>query len=438
MKLSGLSVIQFLAIRQLEIRAGKIVYLTGENESGKTSVIKAVQAILEGENDPRVIHDGADRAELLMQLDDGTSIRRVIGESGSRLTVEDKKGDQIRKPQAFLKSLVGSLAFNPIKFFEAKEKERKKYLLRAINVELSRERIMEWCGEVPPIDLDRHGLEVLTDLTAHYFEQRRQIHQRATDNEGGAKELAQKIPPEFDAPAARALNTQDIAKIISEDEAAQASRREKESALAGAKERLASQAAEVEQLEMRIAKAREAREEAEKYVAEAQAGLVSVTGPDAAAVSEARALLAEYDETKERLHEYDTMQKFKTEEKRWRERHKTLDELVTFLQEDAPKQLLDKMPKGFRGLSLDGDILVKDGFPLDSLSTGIQIKFAVEVARQLAGKLRLICVDGLERLDPTARAAFIEECGDDRFQYIITEVRKGKLRVKADIAPKPA
>lgn len=98
-----------------------------------------------------------------------------------------------------------------------------------------------------------------------------------------------------------------------------------------------------------------------------------------------------------------------------------LDRSVKALADDAPAALL-AAADGIRGLSIDGDEVLLDGVALDQLSGQERLFFAVEVARRLNAKSKLLCVDGLEVLDAEHRRMFIERATKDGYQLIATRV----------------
>lgn len=98
-----------------------------------------------------------------------------------------------------------------------------------------------------------------------------------------------------------------------------------------------------------------------------------------------------------------------------------LDRAVKALADDAPAALLAGAD-GIKGLSIDGDDIFLDGVSLDQLSGQERLFFAVEIARRLNAKSKLLCVDGIEVLDAEHRKAFIEAATKDGFQLIATRV----------------
>ena len=99
----------------------------------------------------------------------------------------------------------------------------------------------------------------------------------------------------------------------------------------------------------------------------------------------------------------------------------TLDRSVKTLADDAPAELL-AAADGIKGLTIDGDDVFLDGVALDQLSGQERLFFAIEVARRLNAKSKLLCVDGLEVLDAEHRVAFIEKATEAGYQLIATRV----------------
>ena len=69
----------------------------------------------------------------------------------------------------------------------------------------------------------------------------------------------------------------------------------------------------------------------------------------------------------------------------------------------------------------DGEIYRND-VPLDRLNTAQQVDVAVEVAKLRAGKLGVLCVDGLELLDTDAYEAFRDRVLDSGLQMFVSKV----------------
>ena len=101
---------------------------------------------------------------------------------------------------------------------------------------------------------------------------------------------------------------------------------------------------------------------------------------------------------------------------------------VKALAKDAPAALVAATP-GLEGLALNGDTITLGGVSLDGLCGAEQLRFAVDLAKRLGegAPLRVLTVDGLERVDPEHLDAFVAHCVEGGWQLIATLVERGEL-----------
>ena len=105
-----------------------------------------------------------------------------------------------------------------------------------------------------------------------------------------------------------------------------------------------------------------------------------------------------------------------------------LDKIVRALTDEAPAALLKSAASiPIPGLAIDGDDVLLDGKRLDALSGSEQMRFAVEVARRLNAKSKILVCDGLERLDPEQIEQFVAFATADGFQLLASRVAAGEL-----------
>jgi hypothetical protein len=97
-----------------------------------------------------------------------------------------------------------------------------------------------------------------------------------------------------------------------------------------------------------------------------------------------------------------------------------------------PQMLLAGAKMPVEGITVDGggNVLINSR-PIINLSGGERIKFVMNIVRATAGPLKIILINGFEALSPSGQAEFIKECTGDGFQYIITRVTEGGLRIKS-------
>lgn len=107
-----------------------------------------------------------------------------------------------------------------------------------------------------------------------------------------------------------------------------------------------------------------------------------------------------------------------------------LNGMVDRFAKEVPNQLL-QAANGVPGLAIDGDDVLLDGVKIDALSGREQLLFAVEIARRLNVRAKILVVDGLERVDPDALPEFIAKATAGGFQLIATRVDKGEVVLEA-------
>ena len=95
-----------------------------------------------------------------------------------------------------------------------------------------------------------------------------------------------------------------------------------------------------------------------------------------------------------------------------------------------PQELLKIAALPVPGITVDSDGLIRVGQTLiDGLSEGEQMELAFRVAKAQAGELKLICLDGWNKINPSARSWIEKEIDEDDFQYIVVTTEDGDLMV---------
>lgn len=499
MRITHLVIKNFQGIEALDTKvspSGAVV--AGRNGGGKTSVIRALQAALAARGvDPTAIRVGAERAEVLVDLDDIT-VRRVITPRDSSVTVMNSEGFERKKPATFLSEIVGTAAVDPVELFLAPAKERRKQILAALPVKVSLEDLRKWAPTLPDnFDCSGHGLDVIERVRKLAYDKRTTANADAKAKRADAdrvrdeaKAAANNIPSvllslaaataeadrtkaEHAALVARATEVRS-ASARAEGQRVKASRLRAEAdemaipavdqeafarddaAWTEAVARVSRLRAELDDAERaertcrdRVADhnarrdaAETIRKRADELRAQAQSieetiGSIASTGPTDDEIEAARlavekaiadgalALRAEEAaKVAERAKELDVAAVAAEKEAT------RLDDMVKALSNDAPAALL-ATANAIPGLSLDGDNIMLDGKSIDRLSGKEQLRFAVEIAKRMNTKTRVLLCDGLERLDPEQMDSFIEFATDGGWQLLATRVDRGDVRIEA-------
>lgn len=465
MQIKRLEMYNALGIKEFEISPGKITLIQGKNESGKTSILEGIEKILYNRN-RRVdfVRKGEKEATLYAELDDHTKIDKKVKSDGDTRSKVIKEGVILPKPESMLKSLVGEYAFNPIDFLGKTDKEQTEILLSLIPMRITEDQLRKWTGEVPLVNLDNHAIKVLEYLAEKYFYDKRTIaNTELKDVTNQIDSLRTQLPDNYDPDQWKDIDlyslhekvrvAQDHNQRISEaqkfiDEFAVKQVEINRKYDLDKKTRVEQDLLRVSEIEVEIARLKEELASIKGKQSEALGQIELSREADLKSLNETMKerkdflsiskvapvddLLAEAKRTEEmkgylnisgNLKKLDGGKSIKEKEA------KRLDKLVNFLRK-KPAELLSGIKLPIKGLSVNEEMQVSiDGLPIANLSTSRQITLAIEIARATSGKLKLICIDRYETLDQEHRKTLLDEISKDDFQYFISEVTSGNLKV---------
>ena len=142
MKIKRLQIRNFLGLREIDIIAKDVNVFKGKNRQGKTSLLKAIEAAFVSGNQADKIRKGEDSASILIELDEAYISRTIPASGKPSLTVCDTNGEDIKRPQEYLDSIVGGFAFNPGRVLSsANSLSRFKYVLESFPLRLTQAEI---------------------------------------------------------------------------------------------------------------------------------------------------------------------------------------------------------------------------------------------------------------------------------------------------------
>lgn len=420
MNINKVKISNILGIESLEFQAGKFVEVSGANGTGKTSFLEALRFALKGGNDATILRQGADSGEVILEFTDGTVLKRKY-DGKSKLSLIDGAGNSINKPQTYLDSLADIMSTNPIEFLNTDNKTRAKILLESIPIDINPDELKEILqGEYAskiPVDFSCHPLEFLEFIRETLFTTRRDLNRDSKEKTGTLNQLQESLIPIDCEP-------EELQSKINDIEMKQSARQEMKTNI------LIDLSKELEQ------KTEELRKEFEE----------KKNSLNAEYASKKEDILKKFEETynpateqlimlREQLKNVGGVMKSKELIKQFTEEIQRLDKDTNQLTEALNKLEQLKLAKlqniPIQGLEIkDGSIYVND-ISFDRLNTASKINIAVEVAKMKAGKLGIICLDGLENFDDNTYNLFKEAMQGTNLQAIITRVSNEEFTVKS-------
>ena len=486
MKILKLTIRDFLGIKEAVIAPGKITVLAGKNGQGKTSILKAIEALFKGAP-LSVVHQGTERAEIIAEMED-IRVSRVWTHKTTSVAVKDARGFVRPAPQGYLDGLFGNFAFNPLAFLLAEKKQRREILLKAMDVTATKEAIVADAGEDVPLPPSGPALEMYGEAHKFFYSRRTEVNRRLKQKRAAAEEVLKKLPegykPVEGIEEAATANRQLISAVEAEFAGLEADRKAAERA-ADTRTRLTDEIPGLEKQHKTLMATVEAIketstsiDEAEKVVADLEEELAAAKGKvelirhavlrRSTLLGDASRVATQIKSNKETLAalpgEFDralldaahvNMVELNAEESRievelarqriWNEHVVlrteaedaeneaiNLSALVERFGSDLPAKALREAKLPVEGLAIAGDDVTVGGILIDQLSAEEQMRVTLSIARAMAKELPLVCVDGVERLDDEHFAEFTKQAASDGFQYFVTRVgtpREGEIEV---------
>lgn len=425
MKISHLTIRNILGISDLELSPGGFTEISGQNGTGKTSVLEAIKSTLNGGHDATLLRKGADKGEVVLVLDDGTELSKTVTATGSTTAVR-RDGKKQARPGEVIKALTDALSVNPVDFLLAPKKERVRVLLEAMPLEADVKHLAELTGlEVKPAP-GLHALHVIQQVHSQVYDARTGTNRAVKEKAATINQLEAAVPPmpsgvegseaelEAQVNAAIAAQNTTLARIDAKLTGLRADTHQKIEAI-----RAQAQA------DIDAAKASLAEQEARATAARDKANTAC-----AEAVVPLRQQLAVIRNDREaagrRKQTLDTIETMRTELATLQAEAASQTSALDAIEE-YKAQLLAALP--IPGLEvIDGEVY-RDGVPFDRLNTAQQVSIAVEVAKLRAADLGVICVDRIECLDTATLEEFRASALESGLQLFVTRVSDSEFAV---------
>lgn len=204
MKISKINIEKLYGIEQLELD-GKSVELTGSNGVGKSSVLDAIRLALTNNSKRKyIVKNGQKEGKIYVKLDDGTTIeRKKRTDKSDYKSIKDGNGNDIASPESFLKDIFTPLQLEPVEFLSMSEQEQNRILLNLIKFDKDKKQfITEKFGEeINWVDYDNSILEILNEIQSkdgQYYQAREDINRNIRNEQAIITDIAKDIPEGYD------------------------------------------------------------------------------------------------------------------------------------------------------------------------------------------------------------------------------------------------
>lgn len=465
MKISKLKIENLYGIEQLELD-GKSIELTGTNGAGKSSVLDAIRLALTNNSKRKyIVKNGETEGRVLVKLDDGTTIdRKKRTDKSDYKSIKDVNGNEINSPETFLKDIFTPLQLEPVEFLSMSEKEQNRILLNLIEFNKDKkEFIQEKFGEIPSwVNYDDSILEILNQLQSkegQYYQNREDINRQIRNGIAVINDIAKDIPEGYDAEKWRNFTLSDKYEELNKDKEYNA----KIDKSIAYKEDYNNKIKQIETIEnntlLQIEK--DKSEEKNKITTEMQelknriellqkdlenidvkyektiAETKSETVAEKAKLDENIKVANEWankekintemlenelkiaEEMKGHLNEYDRMKEMQKKVDNFNIISETLTNKIE-LARTLPGEILKEVNIPVKNLTVENGVPLVNGLSISNLSEGEKLMLCVDVTLSNPNSLKLILIDGVERLSEVNRNELYKICKEKGLQCIAT------------------
>lgn len=446
MKLQNVMIENIKGIEYLEFHAGKLTVVSGGNGTGKSSVLDAISAVFDGGHTPDLLRQGEKRGEVIMTMDDGSTLEAVITEKTTTRPCKSANGELIPAPATYIATLAKGFAFDPLRFVHSGKKERAEYLSKVMPIEITAEQIVAACEEkrlrpqvAKLMQRPVHNIGTINDLRKRVYDDRAVLNRQIKIQDSGIDALRKTLPanwkPEgdFQAVMATAQTAVEAAtKVVTWIKSQLATAladwdRIQDFDLA---EITAWETGEVERIRREANGKREVMAHEGRGGRETLAHSMDAELSDAAGgvtyAREAQAVTAEQAKHfASQAQSAATIEQYQKDLRISRAEAELFDAAISAIDE-AKTRALSTLP--IPGLSnQDGEVMYQiegmEPLSFDSLNTQLQYVIALRIAALGTGALGLMVIDNTEAIDDEHWGAFADACEETGLQIIAGRVR---------------
>ena len=472
MKVAKLKIKNLYGIEELDLD-GKSIELVGSNGVGKSSVLDAIRLALTNNSKRKyIVRKGETEGSVYVELDNGITIdRKKRTDKSDYKSIKDGTGNEINSPETFLKDIFTPLQLEPVEFLSMSEQEQNRILLNLIKFDKDKKDfITEKFGEeINWVDYSNSILEILNEIQSKdgkYYQTREEINRNARNEQAIVNDIAKDIPENYDVEKWRNyilsdkyeelnkkkdynskidraiaykedydnkiknLNNELDKKILQINEGKKSEKYAKETDIASLKHKIELIEKEIENLDneyqVYINKA-QAEYDTEKAKLDENIKIAENWIDNPKVVTETlENELKIAEEMKGHINEYDRMEEKQSHIETLIAQSKTLTDKIE-LARNLPGQILKEVEIPVKNLTVENGIPLVNGLPVGNLSEGEKLQLCVDVTLGDENNLKLILIDGTEKLSEENRKKLYEICKEKGLTVIATRTTNDNI-----------
>lgn len=463
MKITKLKISKLFGIKEFESN-GQDMELSGKNGVGKSAVIDAIIYALTNKSEREfIITKGESEGEVMIETDTGLRVHRKARTEKADYKSIKQGNEKDEKTESFLREIFTELQLNPVEFSKMDTKEQNRIILDLIDFQWDMNWIKEQFGEIPPdVNYEQNILCILHDIQSeegYYFRTRQDLNREMRNKQAFIEEIGITLPDAYSADYWQKVNLGDLYKKIEtirtknewiekakravsgRDNKARSYQADYEIALAtidrettGTRNSLEKQIAEMENRikamrkdletleERKLGKIEVAKKTYDAKVAELDGEVkqyadMAKQEPESFAVLQAEAEEAE--KMKAFINEYNRMLELEKNVRDLREQAGSLTMKIEKAR-TLPGEILKDANIPIEGLAIENGVPLINGLPVSNLSDGEKMELCINIAAQREGALKMVLLDGIERLAKTKRENVYKMLKKRGVQFVAT------------------
>lgn len=472
MKVTKLKIKNLYGIEELDLD-GKSIELVGSNGVGKSSVLDAIRLALTNNSKRKyIVKKGETEGSVYVELDNGITIdRKKRTDKSDYKSIKDGTGNEINSPETFLKDIFTPLQLEPVEFLSMSEQEQNRILLNLIKFDKDKKDfITEKFGEeINWVDYSNSILEILNEIQSKegkYYQTREEINRNARNEQAIVNDIVKDIPENYDVEKWRNYTLSEKYDELNKikdyndkvdrsitykenyDNTVNGYRGEYDSIIANINTRKSSEKSNIEntikEYETKILELKKDLENLDNKYGIEEMEAKGIFNSKVSKLEENIKVANEWankpkletesieselkiaEEMKGHINEYDRMIEKQSHIETLVAQSKTLTDKIE-LARNLPGQILKEVEIPVKNLTVENGIPLVNGLPVGNLSEGEKLQLCVDVTLGDENNLKLILIDGTEKLSEENRKKLYEICKEKGLTVIATRTTNDNI-----------